>query len=168
MKRSAFWIFVIVFLLVSGNAFAMGGPILTMQNQLIGKAAPDFTLKTLAGQEISLNEFRDGKSAIIFFWATWCPHCREALAEINKNIADFEKKEIKLVLVDVGETAKEVRVHFTKHAIELNVFIDAESKVSDSYDIIGVPTFFFVNASGIVTGMEYHLPENYEEILAKP
>ena len=141
------WVLLVALWMVSWNVFAMGGPLVTTDNRLVGKAAPDFTLPTLAGKKTHFAEYRDGKKAIIFFWATWCPHCREALEEINHNRADFEKKDIRLVLVDIGETQREVRAHVAKHKMELNVFLDEASEVSGRYGIIGVPTFFFVNSS---------------------
>ena len=59
------------------------GQFLFFQNPNVGKAAPDFTLATLDGDEVNMTQYREGKRAIIFFWATWCPHCRVALKELN-------------------------------------------------------------------------------------
>ena len=36
----------------------------------VGDQAPDFTLPSLDGGEISLSEFR-GKRLVLFFWASW-------------------------------------------------------------------------------------------------
>ena len=137
-----------------------------MENPLVGQAAPDFTLKTFNGGKVNMTKFRDGKSAIIFFWATWCPHCREALKELNKNRAQIEGKGIQLMLVDVGEEEKEVRRYVERNKIGSTVFLDQESSLADPYGIIGVPTFVFVDSQGIVKAVEHALPENYAEILA--
>lgn len=136
------------------------------KNPLVGKHAPDFTLNTLEGEK-NFTQFRDGKKAIIFFWATWCPHCREALADLNRKKDERLKKEIKLVLVDVGEKAEEVRSHLEEEGIQFNVFLDENSSVSHSYKIIGVPTFVFLNTSGVIQDVQHDLPKNYEEILNK-
>tara|TARA_A100001037_G_scaffold9751_2_gene9581 strand:+ start:3648 stop:3953 length:306 start_codon:yes stop_codon:yes gene_type:complete len=37
---------------------------------LIGKTAPDFTLRTIAGDTVSLSDLR-GKAVVLNFWATW-------------------------------------------------------------------------------------------------
>jgi peroxiredoxin len=135
------------------------------ENPLVGQAAPDFTLKTLQGTPVNMTRFRENKSAVIFFWATWCPHCRAALKELNKETEQMEKKGIKLILVDLGEGAKEVGAYVSRNQIGLTVFLDEDSFLSDPYAIIGVPTFVLVDQQGIVRAVEHALPENYEDIL---
>jgi len=137
-----------------------------IENPLVGQMAPDFTLKTFNGEKVNMTKFRDNKSAILFFWATWCPHCREALKDLNKNRAQIEGKGIKVILVDVGEGEKEVRRYMERNKIGVTVFLDQESSLADPYGIIGVPTFVFVDPKGIVKAVEHALPDNYEEILA--
>ena len=137
-----------------------------MENPLVGKTAPDFTLPTFNGGKVNMTKFRDNKSAILFFWATWCPHCREALKDLNKNRAEIEGKGIKLMLVDIGEGEKEVRRYVERNKIVSTIFLDQESSLSDLYGVVGIPTFVFVDSKGMVKAVEHELPENYEEILA--
>ena len=45
----------------------------------VGAAAPDFTLATATGERVRLSDLR-GKTVLLEFFATWCPHCQaEAL-----------------------------------------------------------------------------------------
>jgi peroxiredoxin len=136
-----------------------------MENPLVGEKAPDFTLDTLTERSVNLTKLRDGKPAIIFFWATWCPHCRIQLIELNKNAAAFEQKGIKVILVDVGESAAAVKAHMTRYKITLDTFLDPESSLAEPYLIIGVPTFFFVKANGVIKAVEHTLPPDYEKLL---
>ena len=92
------------------------------QNPLVDKEAPEFSVPTLSGREQSFTKFRDGDKAIVFFWATWCPHCRTQLKELNENKEKFEEKDIKIVLVDLGESAKIVRKYMEKNKIDIEVF----------------------------------------------
>jgi len=135
------------------------------QNPLIDEEAPNFSIPTLSGREQDLNTFRDGQKAIIFFWATWCPHCRKQLTELNDMKSELEDSEIKIVLIDLGESAKQVRSYMEKNKIDIEVFLDQEQLISEEYGIVGVPTFYFVNKDGIIKAVEHEIPSNYEEIL---
>ena len=47
------------------------------------ESPPDFTLPSLDGQPVALNQFLGKKAVLLVFWATWCPECKEAIPEIN-------------------------------------------------------------------------------------
>jgi len=126
--------------------------------------APDFTLATLSGEHINFEQFREGKKTIIFFWATWCPHCREALRELNLRKQEFLEKGIKLALVDLGEEKAIVQRYMTIHQLPFNVFLDEESSLSAPYDLLGVPTFYFVDEQGIVKDVRHRLPDNIDNV----
>jgi len=135
------------------------------ENPLLGKPAPEFKLDTVKGRNESLTAFRDGKPAVIFFWATWCPHCREQLRGLNKEVEVFKEKEIKIALVDLGETAKQVQSYIDKNKIDMDVFLDKDSAIAEKYGVVGVPTFIFVDENGVVQGVEHFLPDDYENYL---
>lgn len=135
-------------------------------NSLMGKTAPDFTLKSLKGETVNFSKAREGQRAIIFFWATWCPHCRTALKELNDDYDNIQKKNIKLFLVDLGEDARDVGAYATARNIKADILLDETSSLSQEYSIIGVPTFVFVDEKGIVTTVEHAFPSNYDELFS--
>ena len=139
-----------------------------MENENIGKPVKDFTLKIVNGEETNLEKYRDGQKAIVFFWATWCPHCRVQLGELNKNQNAIEKKNIKIVLVDVGENEAIVGKFMKKNKIHIDVFLDEDLKVSDLYGLIGVPTFYYVGEDGNVIDVQHSLPDGFDKIFTKP
>ena len=147
-----------------GNAW---GQLPFLVNPLIGKPAKSFTLETLNGKKMSLEEFREGKKAIVFFWATWCPHCRQAITKLNSQKDELEKKDIRIILVDIGESKPEVRRYVETKEIGFDVFLDSDSSVAEGYEIIGVPTFYFINKEGIINDVQHELPSNYDQILSK-
>jgi cytochrome c-type biogenesis protein len=57
------------------------------EGRSIGLPAPEFTLKDLAGKDVSLSDYK-GKVVLVNFWATWCTPC---LGEIPELIEMQEK-----------------------------------------------------------------------------
>ena len=138
-----------------------------LTNQTIGRPAADFTLQTTQGKESNMTQFRAGKKAIIFFWATWCPHCRVALKDLNQNLAQIEAKGIKIIPVDLGEALEEVRAYIQKNKIAMDIFLDKESSLAEPYNIIGVPTFYFVDEAGKISAVLHSLPKDLETAFSK-
>ena len=44
----------------------------------------DFTLKDVEGAKVSLGKFIGQRPVLLYFWATWCPRCRESVPDINR------------------------------------------------------------------------------------
>lgn len=136
-----------------------------LEDPLVGEQAPDFSLNTLNSKNVNMTEFRDGQSAIIFFWATWCPHCRRELTELQEKKDEFDQKGVKVMLVDMGEAENIVRTYLENSKIDFEVFLDVNRELADSYNVGGIPTLILLNSDGIVVSVEHSLPEDYAEIL---
>ncbi len=159
VKGSLIILIVLIVGVVSSNA-----QLLFFGNPLVGKEAPDFTLPSLSGKDVNITQFRDGKNAIYFFWATWCPHCRNAISEINKNIKTFEENDIRVVLIDEGEKRDLVKAFAQKNKIHLEILLDEQTKLSETFSLIGLPTFIYVQKDGIVRAVKHSLVEDLNEL----
>ena len=167
LKNTIKIIALVVFTTVFFNPSTAQGQFFYMENEAIGKPVKDFTLKIVNGEATSLEKYRDGQKAIIFFWATWCPHCRVQLGVLNKNLKAIGEKNIKIVLVDVGESEAIVGKYMEKNKIDINVFLDEETKVSDLFGLIGVPTFYYVDEEGIVIDVQHSLTDDIDKVFSK-
>ena len=57
-------------------AFGLSRDPTVIKSPLVGRLAPDFSLRTLAGSgTVELSRFR-GQVVVINFWASWCVDCR--------------------------------------------------------------------------------------------
>ena len=78
------------------NDYAMGYNVdLEKEESGITKSqlAPDFTLQNLAGEEVTLSDFR-GKNVILNFWTTWCPPCKAEMPHMQKYYDKHGEKDI--------------------------------------------------------------------------
>jgi thiol-disulfide isomerase/thioredoxin len=49
----------------------------------VGASAPDFSLSTATGEKVRLSHF-SGKTVLLEFFATWCPHCQAEAQHLTK------------------------------------------------------------------------------------
>lgn len=123
--------------------------------------APAFKLKTLNGKEETLNDHK-GKSVILFFFTTWCPHCRSVIPFLYDNIGKFKKEGIDLITVDVGESPAKIKSYLNSKKVDFDVLLDSNSSVSRLYSVVGVPTFVFISEDGKIVYFDNMLPEDYQ------
>jgi thiol-disulfide isomerase/thioredoxin len=156
-------ILLFLFLFFSPSAWAMGHlSTPTADSPLIGKAAPDVVLTKSDGTSEGVITSRQGKKAILVFWATWCPHCYEEFDAINESLAPAEKKGIKIILVDVGETKEVVKNYLDRRQMKMISFVDEDSFLQGAYHLIGIPTLIFIDEKGIVRNVTHVFPSDYE------
>jgi thiol-disulfide isomerase/thioredoxin len=156
-------IFLVLFLFSSGSSWALSHLFtLKTPSLLIGKAAPDAVLAKTDGTTASVMGSRQGKKAILIFWATWCGPCYEDLGTIYRNFASIERKDIKIILVDAGETKEDVRKYFKKRRMAMVSFIDGKSSLQGPYHLILLPTLIFIDDKGIIRSVTHAFPSNYE------
>jgi len=132
-----------VFALV-GSAAACTSPETAPQ---LDKQAPDFTLDTMAGTEITLSELR-GTPVVLNFWAIYCPACRvelvdfEELAEQNGDMA--------VIAVNIGESRSQVEQFFGGYELHFTTALDGDRQVSQRYNVRYIPTTYFIDRKGII------------------
>jgi len=161
MRRLTFVIFMlclVVFLCFRLYAFNI------MENQLVNETAPDFTLQDLSGQDISLSDLQ-GKGVIIFFWATWCPHCRNALPILSREYQNMLDSDIVLLAINIRESKKLVESYAQRNSIDFPVLLDWDSEVASAYEVVGVPTIVLVSREGKIVSVSNSLPKDYMELL---
>ena len=120
-----------------------------------GQRAPDFTLKSLDGKEVSLSDLR-GKTVLIDFWATWCPPCRRALPHIQKLHEDYRDRG--LVVLGINTESPDKPIAFMKqNGYTFTTLSDPGGKVTQAYGVTGIPTTYIVDRRGMVSSVSVGL-----------
>lgn len=135
--------------------------------------APDFSLTGFDGQKVTLSELR-GKVVIINFWASWCIPCRQEAAYLEQTWRKYKDKGVVFIGVDYVDTEKEARAYIKEFDITYINGPDLKTRISDAFNIKGVPETYFVSKDGILRGVHIgplespQLDQKIEELLALP
>jgi peroxiredoxin len=119
------------------------------QPELVGKPAPDFTLKNVDGRELALKDLR-GKTVLLDFWATWCEPCRKDMPEIKNLHDEFKSKGLEVVLIDFSEPAEVAKEYFEKNKYTFHNLLDPQSETFDKYGAGGIPKVVLIDKDGVV------------------
>ncbi|HET7657487.1 MAG TPA: redoxin domain-containing protein, partial [Bacillales bacterium] len=117
-----------------------------------GDLAPNITLENLHGKTVNLSDYR-GKTVLINFWATWCPHCKEEMAAIEQYYQDHHSKGFIVLSVNdlSAEKNRKVVASFVRsNHLTFLVVLDRNEKVSRIYRVGGLPTSYFIGPKGKV------------------
>lgn len=126
--------------------------------------APDFTLPTLYGETVKLEDLR-GQPVLLTFWATWCSACRGQMPYLQ---AAFEEKgqEVKFIAIDVGEGSGTVKQYIEDMGLSFTVALDRSRSVASDYNIRYFPTTFLVDEQGVIRDMRLGAFMNKDELMA--
>jgi len=115
----------------------------------VAEPAPDFALKSFAGENLRLSEYR-GEVVMINFWATWCGRCRDQLPKLDALFA--ERRDDRFQLLSVSIDADEFRARETASDLQISfpILFDDQKVVSRLYDLRTMPLTVLVDHSGAI------------------
>ena len=116
------------------------------------KDAPDFTLKSLTGERISLKDFT-GDIILVDFWATWCGPCVMTIPELVNLQDKYRDSGVVILGVSVDDPAKtdDAQLQRFTEKYKMNYHILRDDKdVMRMYlgDGAPIPTMCIVNREG--------------------
>lgn len=147
---------------------AVGAPLSSSPSPREGFLAPDFTLDTLDGGQVTLSELR-GKIVIINLWATWCPPCRAETPALEKSYEQYKDSGVVLLGVNLTDqdSVSEVESFVQEFKLTYPILLDRDGSVSTLYQLRGLPTTYFVNRAGIIRTVVVGGPMSETFILSK-
>ncbi len=115
--------------------------------QLLGSEAPDFVLKSIAGKNLRLSEYR-GDVVMLSFWATWCGDCRAQLEQLGAMRDRYQDAGIELLAVSLDQSARQAGE--VTSAASYPVLHDAAGEVGRMYDVQKMPVMVLIDRGGVV------------------
>jgi cytochrome c biogenesis protein CcmG/thiol:disulfide interchange protein DsbE len=112
---------------------------------LVGKPAPDFSLRDLDGRTVDLKALR-GKPVLLDFWATWCAYCREALPSVELLHRALKDK---LAVFGIDDEEPELaREYLLKYGYTLPTLVDRKDQAVNLFHLNGWPTTVLIDQEG--------------------
>ncbi len=127
-----------------------------------GCMAPNFTLKTPEGTDLSLNQLR-GKYLILDFWGSWCGWCIKGFPEMKNYYKKYSGK-FEILGVDCNDSEEKWKEAIKKNELPWkHVYNTRNSTVTTDYAIEGYPTKIVIDPDGkIVKTIVGEDPKFYE------
>jgi len=130
---------------------------LSSTKEVSGKM-PDFTLKSLKGDNVRLEELR-GQVLMVNFWATWCGPCRQEMPILEELYQRYSKAGFTILGINIEnannpEKKKAIDRFAKSKNLSFPVLYDSEKVVvnvlEDKYlkKNMGMPTTLFIDRSG--------------------
>ena len=110
-----------------------------------GKQAPDFTLPSVAGGEVSLHDF-DGRRVFLVFTQSGCKPCQRIIPELNKLQRGGE---VQVLVVNNG--AMETTRQWAGEAqVRVPVLVQENFGMSKRYEMYATPFAFLIDERGVI------------------
>ena len=123
-----------------------------------GPTAPDFSLKDLSGQTVTLEQYR-GKVVLLDFWATWCPPCRMTIPLLIKLQEKYRDDGLVILGISIDDpqqiTDKDLRYFIKMNKINYPVLRYNQKVMKDYFEgeRVSIPTMFVVDRNGKIRDM---------------
>ena len=116
--------------------------------QMSGKSpaeikVPDFSGKDLYGT-VHTRDMYEGKPLVLYFWATWCPACRQDIGNVQKVFSETRDQGIAFVSVSMDQDRGKLQAYVDQEKIGFPVIFDGkawEGPVPQAYGINSTPSY---------------------------
>ncbi len=145
--------------------------------ELVGKQCPDFEAPVLGNGEITRwsTMIDPEKVNVLMFWSVDCPHCREALPELNEWLKSNPDGINIVGAASINDEANRVK---TQEFCEGKQFVftnlvDENRQIMDQFGVVSTPTFVIMGPDGVIdsvhlsgeSGLEEKLEAKMKELL---
>jgi len=130
-----------------------------------GETAPDFTLSSVKGKMVSLQEER-GKVVVLIYWRTGHKRSLQALNDSKDILESLKSKDVEILSVIAdSDSTDEVEKILSDNKINFPVVVDRERQLYSSYGIRVYPTTMIIDKKGVISYTIPSHPLSYKKLL---
>ncbi|MDE2305900.1 MAG: TlpA family protein disulfide reductase [Gammaproteobacteria bacterium] len=116
---------------------------------LLGRPAPDFVLKDLAGDNVRLSEYR-GRVVLLAFYARWAGDSRLEMPALGRIDTTYRRAGVSVLGVSVdADTGRAAEFARAMH-VDYPLLLDGGARIGRAYDLRKIPLTILIDRSGIV------------------
>lgn len=117
------------------------------------RPAPEFTLRNLDGEDISLASLH-GSIVFLDFWASWCKPCTRTYPALHELVDQYAMQGAVLVTVSIDKSEEAAREYVTENGFPTNLVLwgslEEARAVKNLYGVIGIPHTFVIDREGTI------------------
>ncbi len=106
--------------------------------------APDWTLSSIDGAEVSLSDF-EGQTVVLNFWATWCGPCKMEIPEFRSFVE--EHPDVPVLGIAVDGTTSKLRQFAKRNKMNYPI-LKGDSEIQRAYNVSSLPMTVVVDPTG--------------------
>ena len=129
-------------------AFTGAGPCRLAATE-VGQTAPPLIVRELDGQSFDLSAQR-GKVALIDFWATWCPPCRQEMPVLDAVYRRYRDQGLAVIGVSVDSSHDRSAVEKVMQAFTYPAAMMRDATANGFGTPSALPILYVVDAAGVV------------------
>ncbi|HEY3934279.1 MAG TPA: redoxin domain-containing protein [Gemmatimonadales bacterium] len=112
----------------------------------VNSPAPDFTLQSTSGKDVTLSAFRGGKNVLLaFFPLAFTSTCTKEMTAFTEDISQFESRETVVLPISVDSTAT-LKEFKAKWKMPFDLLSDFKRTVSRLYGVLDEEKFYSTRA----------------------
>lgn len=121
-----------------------------IRSVLVGRRAPNFTLRTIdGGQTVSLADLR-GQVVVVNFWASWCAACRKEHPNLLAAWTRYRDQGVVVVGIVYQDTPAAAMAYMRELGGDWPTVMDPGGRTALDYGVYLIPETFFIAPDGTV------------------
>lgn len=128
----------------------------------IGADAPDFALRSLAGENFRLSEHL-GDVVILNFWATWCGPCRQEMPLLDEIYLKYRRAGLVVFSVNIDDEVEPAAEMAKTLGVSYPVLLDQRKDIAKAFAIGNLPVTVLVDRAGVVRYVSDGYKPGYEK-----
>jgi peroxiredoxin len=121
-----------------------------IEGTIIGGEAPDFTMATPEGEQMSLTDLR-GKYVLIDFWASWCGPCRRENPNVVAMYNKYKDRDFEIISVSLDKKKDRWLQAIEKDGLEWHHVSDLkgwQNAAAKTYGVRSIPHTVLLDKEG--------------------